>query len=156
MIDRASAWVGSYRLNTATHPYGNLLPSGGGLPLNSIGEIAMSIINLTKFRITPELQGFGVQDLSNWKEFQEIRNLLFFQGPPVADLTAKRIERLTEIAVAESQRTGCTKVLMGCPPWMAHGLCAELIYHGLEPLVSFTKRTQESGIQVVDLVKAAA
>lgn len=116
----------------------------------------MSIINLTKFRITPELQAFGVDDLSDWREFQEIRNLLFFQGPPVADLTAKRVERLVEIALAESSRTGNTKVLIGCPPWMAHGLCAELVYHGLEPLVSFTKRTQESGIQIVDLVKAAA
>ncbi|MFA7523394.1 MAG: hypothetical protein WCY71_10775 [Halothiobacillaceae bacterium] len=115
----------------------------------------MSIINLTKFRITPELQEFGVKDLSDWKEFKEVRNLLFFQGPPVADLVAKRIERLVEIALAESARTGSTKVLMSCPPWMAHGLCNELIYHGLEPLVSFTKRTQENGIEVVDLIKAA-
>lgn len=115
----------------------------------------MSIINLTKFRITPELAEFGVRDLTIWKEFQEVRNLLFFQAPPVQDLVAKRVERLAEIALQEHQRTGSTQVLVSCPPWMAHNLCNELIYHGLQPLVSFTKRTQESGITVVDLVQAA-
>jgi hypothetical protein len=115
----------------------------------------MSVINLTKFRITPELQGFGVTDLTLWKEFQEIRNLLFFPTPPTAELVAKRVERLGEIAMAESKRTGCKKALISCPPWVAHALCRELLYHGLEPVVSFTKKTQESGLMVVDLVPAA-
>lgn len=115
----------------------------------------MSVINLTKFRITPELQTFGVCDLSLWKEFQEIRNLLFFPTPPTAELVAQRVERLGAIALAESKRTGCTRVLISCPPWVAHALCRELLYHGLEPVVSFTKKTQETGLTVVDLVTAA-
>ncbi len=115
----------------------------------------MSIINLTKFRITPELQSFGVSDLSVWKEFQEIRDLLFFPTPPSAELITKRVERLCQIAMQEAKRTGNKKVLISCPPWVAYALCAELIYFGLEPLVSFTKKTNESGLTVVDLVKAA-
>jgi len=115
----------------------------------------MSIINLTKFRITPELQGFGVTDLSSWKNFQEIRNLLFFPEPPTEELVTQRVERLAEIAVAEAKRLNTSKVLISCPPWVAHALCQELLYHGLQPVVSFTRKHNESGIQVVDLVKAA-
>jgi len=115
----------------------------------------MSIINLTKFRITPELQALGVADLSDWKAFQEVRNLLFFPTPPTAELIAARVERLGEIALAESKRTTKTQVLISCPPWVAHALCKELLYHGLQPVVSFTKKTNEGCLQVVDLVKAA-
>lgn len=115
----------------------------------------MSIINLTKFRITPELQAFGVTDLGSWKDFQEIRNLLFFPEPPTEELVTQRVERLAEIAVAEAKRMKTKTVLISCPPWVAHALCKELIYFGLEPVVAFTKKHNERGIQVVDLVKAA-
>lgn len=115
----------------------------------------MSIINLTKFRITPELQSFGVSDLTVWKEFQEIRDLLFFPSPPSPELISKRVERLCHIATLEAKRTGNKKVLISCPPWVAFALCRELVYYGLEPFVSFTKKTNESGLTVVDLVQAA-
>ncbi|MGM8936881.1 hypothetical protein ACS8E9_18710 [Pseudomonas neustonica] len=115
----------------------------------------MSAINLTKFRITPELQSFGVEDLSVWKEFQEVRNLLYFPEPPTAELVRQRVERLGEIAIAECKRAGTDKVLVSCPPWVAHALFSELVYHGLKPVVSYTKKTQEHGITVVGLVEAA-
>lgn len=40
------------------------------------------VINLTKFKATADLERFGVKDLRSWKEFQEIRNLLYFPLPP--------------------------------------------------------------------------
>ncbi|WP_137887445.1 hypothetical protein [Pseudomonas sp. 2FE] len=113
------------------------------------------VINLTKFKTTGELEGFGVRDLSSWKEFQEIRNLLFFPVLPNKESVAKRVERLSEIALAEAKKTGATTVLVSCPPWMMHSLCAELIYHNLTPVVSFTKKTNEDSMSVIDLVTAA-
>lgn len=114
-----------------------------------------STINLTKFLITPELQGFGVANLSKWKEQQEIRNLLFFPTPPTEDMIRQRVGRLGEIALNEATRTGSKQVLISCPPWMARALCSELTYHDLTPVVSFTKKTHEDGIKVIDLVAVA-
>ncbi|WP_432780613.1 hypothetical protein QZH44_30385 (plasmid) [Pseudomonas corrugata] len=113
------------------------------------------VVNLTKFKTTSELESFGVRDLTSWKEFQEIRNLLFFPVLPNKESVAKRVERLSEIALAEAKKSGATAVLVGCPPWMMHSLCAELIYHGLTPVVSFTKKTSEDRLSVIDLVAAA-
>lgn len=114
-----------------------------------------NVINLTKFKTTSELERFGVTCLRDWKAFQEIRNLLFFPNPPTREQVDQRVERLVQIALAESQRTGTTTVLVGCPPWMMQKLCAELIYFGLKPVVTFTKKTMESGLTVVSLVDAA-
>lgn len=113
------------------------------------------VINLTKFKTTGELESFGVRDLSSWKEFQEIRNLLFFPVLPNKDSVATRVDRLAEIAVKESKKTGATTVLIGCPPWMMHALCTELVYQNLTPVVSFTKKTTEDSLSILDLVVAA-
>ena len=43
------------------------------------------VINLTKFKATADLERFGVMDLRSWKEFQEIRNLLYFPLPPTQE-----------------------------------------------------------------------
>lgn len=114
-----------------------------------------TVINLTKFKATSELERFGVQDLSSWKEFQEIRNLLFFPNPPTQDVVAQRVERLTAIALKEAKKTGSTQILVSCPPWMMQALCSELVYHNLRPVVSFTKKTNEEGLAVISLVAAA-
>ncbi|MFS7182861.1 hypothetical protein AB6846_22300 [Serratia proteamaculans] len=50
-----------------------------------------------------ELEAFGVRDLTSWKEFQEIRSLLFFPVLPTKESVAKRVERLGEIALAEAK-----------------------------------------------------
>lgn len=113
-----------------------------------------AVINLTKFKTTPELEGFGVRDLTSWKEFQEIRSLLFFPVLPNKENVAKRVERLGDIALAEAKKTGATTVLVSCPPWMMHALCSEITYHGLVPVVSFTKKTSEDSLSVIDLVAA--
>lgn len=113
------------------------------------------VINLTKFKATAELERFGVQDLSSWKEFQEIRNLLFFPNPPTQDVVTQRVERLGAIALKEANKTGSSSVLVSCPPWMMKALCSELIYLNLKPVVSFTKRTTEDGLSVISLVAAA-
>jgi len=113
------------------------------------------VINLTKFKPTSELESFGVSNLRDWRAFQEIRNLLFFPNPPTREQIDQRVERLVQIAVAESERTGATTVLVGCPPWMMQKLCAELIYFNLKPVVVFTKKTMEEGLVVVSLVDAA-
>lgn len=113
------------------------------------------VVNLTKFKATAELERFGVHDLSSWKEFQEIRNLLFFPTPPTMEVVSQRVERLGEIAVKEAKKCGSDSVLVACPPWMMHALCSELVYHNLKPIVSFTKRTTEDGPSVIDLVAAA-
>jgi len=113
------------------------------------------VVNLTKFKVTRELEAFGVRDLTSWKEFQEIRSLLFFPVLPTKESVAKRVERLAEIALAEAKKSGATTVLVSCPPWMMHSLCAELVYHGLTPVVSFTKKTSEDSLSVIDLVVAA-
>jgi hypothetical protein len=113
------------------------------------------VVNLTKFKTTRELEAFGVRDLTSWKEFQEIRSLLFFPVLPTKESVAKRVERLGEIALAEAKKSGATTVLVSCPPWMMHSLCAELVYHGLTPVVSFTKKTSEDSLSVIDLVVAA-
>lgn len=113
------------------------------------------VVNLTKFKVTRELESFGVRDLTSWKEFQEIRTLLYFPVVPNKESVSKRVERLGEIALAEAKKSGSTTVLVGCPPWMMHSLCAELIYHGLTPVVSFTKKTGDDGLAVIDLVAAA-
>lgn len=52
------------------------------------------VVNLTKFKTTRELESFGVCDLTSWKEFQEIRNLLFFPVLPNKESIAKRVMRL--------------------------------------------------------------
>ncbi|MCY1562957.1 hypothetical protein D9M68_1004240 [compost metagenome] len=96
-----------------------------------------------------------MRDISNWKEFQEIRNLLYFASNPEREVVSKRVERLGEIAVQEAKKTGSTTVLVSCPPWMMHSLCAELLYHNLRPVVSFTKKTSEEGLTVLSLVAAA-
>ncbi|WP_329046034.1 hypothetical protein [Pseudomonas aeruginosa] len=113
------------------------------------------VINLTKFKVTRELEEFGVRDIASWKEFQEIRNLLFFPVTPDKDVIAQRVERLAEIALKESQKTGRTSVLVSCPPWMTFSLCKELVYHNLKPVVSFTKKNDSEGLSVVSLVAAA-
>lgn len=114
-----------------------------------------TVINLTKFKVTSELERFGVSDLSDWKAFQEIRNLLYFPFPPTRAQVASRVDRLVQIALEEKQRTGISDVLVSCPPWMMQQLCSELIYHKLQPVVSYTKKTIESGLEVVSLVDAA-
>lgn len=114
-----------------------------------------SVINLTKFKVTPELTSFGVCDLSNWKEFQEIRNLLFYPESPTKSEITERVERLTEIAVSEAKKTGFSRVLVGCPPWMMSPLCRELIYHNMQPVVAFTKTRNDRSTCVVSLVDAA-
>jgi len=114
-----------------------------------------NVINLTKFKATAELERFGVRDLSSWKEFQEIRNLLFFPTPPTQEIVARRVERLGEIAVKEAKKCGSDSVLVSCPPWMLPALCKELIYHNLKPVVSFTKKTTEDGMSIISLVHAA-
>ena len=114
-----------------------------------------SVINLTKFKTTAELQCFGVVDIHSWKQFQEIRNILFFPTPPSRDEVIKRAERLAAIALDESLKTGAKDVLVACPPWMMQSVCSELIYHGLRPLVSFTKNTSVDSREVVSLVPAA-
>lgn len=113
------------------------------------------VINLTKFKATAELERFGVHDLSSWKEFQEIRNLLYFPQPPTMEVISQRVERLGEIALKEAKKSGSDSVLVSCPPWMMHALCLELKYHNLKPIVSFTKKTNDEGLAVVDLVAAA-
>ncbi|CAB5556297.1 MULTISPECIES: hypothetical protein [Pseudomonadaceae] len=113
------------------------------------------VINLTKFKATAELERFGVRDLTSWKEFQEIRNLLFFPTPPTQEIVGKRVERLTEIALKEAKKSGADSVLVSCPPWMMQALCRELVYHNLRPVVSFTKKTNDEGMSIVDLVAAA-
>lgn len=114
-----------------------------------------TVINLTKFKATSELERFGVHDLSSWKEFQEIRNLLFFPNPPTQEIVAQRVERLTAIALKEAKKTGSSQILVSCPPWMMQALCSELVYHNLRPVVSFTKKTNEEGLSVISLVAAA-
>lgn len=114
-----------------------------------------TVINLTKFKATGELERFGVQDLSSWKEFQEIRDLLFFPTPPTQEHVSLRVERLADIAVREAKKTGATEVLVGCPPWMMQALCSELVYHNLKPVVSFTKKTMDEGLAIISLVAAA-
>lgn len=114
-----------------------------------------TVINLTKFKVTSELERLGVSDLSDWKAFQEIRNLLYFPCPPTRAQVASRVDRLVQIALEEKQRTGISDVLVSCPPWMMQQLCSELIYHKLQPVVSYTKKTIESGLEVVSLVDAA-
>lgn len=113
------------------------------------------VINLTKFKATAELERFGVQDLTSWKEFQEIRNLLYFPTPPTQDIVRQRVERLGEIALKEANKNSADSVLVSCPPWMMQALCRELLYHNLLPVVSFTKRTNDEGLSVIDLVAAA-
>lgn len=113
------------------------------------------VINLTKFKATAELERFGVHDLSSWKEFQEIRNLLFFPTPPTRDIVAQRVERLGEIALKEAKKSGSDSVLVSCPPWMMQALCSELVYLNLKPVVSFTKKTTEDGLSIISLVAAA-
>src|SRR3546814_11841920 len=70
------------------------------------------VVNLTKFKTTRELEAFGVRDLTSWKEFQEIRSLLFFPVLPTKESVAKRVERLGEIALAEAKKSGATTVLV--------------------------------------------
>lgn len=113
------------------------------------------VINLTKFKATADLERFGVKDLRSWKEFQEIRNLLYFPLPPTQEQVSVRVERLAEIARNESEKTGATSVLVSCPPWMMRSLCAELIYFNLKPVVSFTKKTTDEGMSIIALVEAA-
>ncbi len=113
------------------------------------------VINLTKFKTTVDLERFGVMDLRSWKEFQEIRNLLYFPLPPTQEQVALRVERLAQIACQESKKTGATSVLVSCPPWMMLSLCAELIYYNLTPVVSFTKKTIDEGMSIIALVQAA-
>lgn len=113
------------------------------------------VINLTKFKATAEMGHFGVQDLSSWKQFQEIRNLLYFPTPPTQEIVLSRVERLGEIALQEAKKHDANEVLIACPPWMMQALCSELLYHGLKPVVSFTKRDLENGPHLVSLVAAA-
>jgi len=113
------------------------------------------VINLTKFKVTPELAGFGVRDLTSWKDFQEIRGLLFYPDPPTQKQIDQRVERLTAIALREAKKTGSTQVLVSCPPWMMSPLCKELLYLNMQPVVSFTKSTNDKGMTVISLVNAA-
>lgn len=113
------------------------------------------VINLTKFKATAEMERFGVRDLQSWKQFQEIRDLLYFPTPPTQDIVAKRVERLGEIALLEAKKAGAVDVLVACPPWMMQALCAELVYLDLKPVVSFTKKNMEQGHVLVSLVAAA-
>lgn len=113
------------------------------------------VINLTKFKATAEMERFGVRDLSDWKQFQEIRDLLYFPTPPSPEIITSRVERLGEIALQEAKKTGAIDVLVACPPWMNATLCRELLYHGLKPVVSFTKKNLEQGHVLVSLVAAA-
>lgn len=113
------------------------------------------VVNLTKFKATAELERFGVQDLTSWKEFQEIRNLLYFPIPPTQELVTQRAERLGEIALKEANKSGSDSVLVACPPWMMQALCSELLYLNLKPVVSFTKKTNEDGLAIISLVAAA-
>ena len=113
------------------------------------------VINLTKFKVTPELASFGVHDLSNWKEFQEIRGLLYYPDPPTREQIDQRVERLADIALREAKKTGSTQVLVSCPPWMLSPLCKELLYHNIQPVVTFTKSNNEKGMTVLSLVNAA-
>jgi len=114
-----------------------------------------NVINLTKFKTTSELANFGVQDISSWSEFKEIRDLLYFPSAPTMEIINQRVERLGEIAVKESKKTGHKTVLVSCPPWMTAALCRELMYHGITPVVSFTKKSIEEGLTVIALVPAA-
>lgn len=113
------------------------------------------VINLTKFKVTSDLEKFGVSDLGNWKLFQEIRNLLYFPVPPTQEQIVKRVERLVEIAVTESNKTGATSVLVSCPPWMMRALVAELTYFKLTAVFTYTKKDMEHGTTIVSLVQAA-
>lgn len=113
------------------------------------------VINLTKFKVTPELARFGVCDLTNWKEFQEIRGLLYYPDPPTQEQIDQRVERLTAIALREAKKTGSTQVLVSCPPWMLSPLCKELLYLNMQPVVTFTKSNNDKGVTVISLVNAA-
>lgn len=113
------------------------------------------VVNLTKFKTTRELEAFGVRDLISWKEFQEIRDLLYFPVLPTKESIARRVERLSEIALSDAKKSGATTVLVSCPPWMMHSLCAKLVCLGLTPVVSFTKKTSEDRLSLIDLVVAA-
>ena len=113
------------------------------------------VINLTKFKTTGELAAFGVCDLSSWREFKEVRQLLFFALLPNKDTVRMRVARLVDIACSEARKTGASTVLVGCPPWMMYPLCAELVLHRLTPLVCFTKITSDGCLAVIDLVMAA-
>jgi hypothetical protein len=115
----------------------------------------ITTLNMTKFRVTSELEQFGVVDIGNWKLFQEVRNLLYFPVPPTQEQIKSRVERLSEIALEESKKSGATSALVSCPPWMMRALVSELTYHGIKAVFSFTKRDCDHGTTVVSLVEAA-
>ncbi|MCT9634096.1 hypothetical protein [Pseudomonas aeruginosa] len=61
------------------------------------------VVNLTKFKTTRELEAFGVRDLTSWKEFQEIRSLLFFPVLPTRKVSQSALSVLVKLPLLKQR-----------------------------------------------------
>jgi len=95
------------------------------------------VINMTQHNPTPEQAEVGVYNPAEWGRAKE---LLTFDELPSRDEVFDRARQLTEIALAERERTGAAEVMIGGAPFFMPALYHALLSKGFIPVFAFSRR----------------
>ncbi|WP_273702657.1 hypothetical protein [Thermoanaerobacter sp. A7A] len=95
------------------------------------------IVNFTQHHPTPEQGKAGVYNPAEW---EKIKELLTFDELPSREEVFARARQLTEIALAEHERTGAVEVMIGGAPFFMPALYHALLSKGLIPVFAFSRR----------------
>ena len=95
------------------------------------------VINMTQHNPTPEQAEAGVYNPAEW---ERVKELLTFDELPSREEVFVRARQLTEIALAECERTGAVEVMIGGAPFFMPALNHALLSKGFIPVFAFSRR----------------